>query len=182
MSTVYFREEQPVKQTFIPLLLIPAWLITATVFGWGFYEQLVKGKPWGDNPMSDTALLLTGIVVIAGIGILIAILFAGTLITEVRADGFYYKFSPFINKMRRIPLEQIATAEVKKYSPLLEFGGWGYRRSPFRRTTAYNISGNKGVLITLKTGRRIMFGTQRMEEMKNAVVRMLSVREEIFNY
>jgi hypothetical protein len=174
MSTLLFHEEQPVSQTFIPLLMIPAWLISAAIFGWGFNEQLVKGKPWGDNPMSDTGLLITGIAVIAGLGILVSLLFAGSLITEVRSDGFYYRFSPFINKLRRIPIEQIASAEVKKYSPLLEYGGWGVRRSPFRRTTAYNISGTKGVLITLKTGRRIMFGTARMDDMRKAIERMMA--------
>jgi hypothetical protein len=174
MGILLFREEQHVSQTFIPLLMIPAWLISAGVFGWGFNEQLVKGKPWGDNPMSDTGLLITGIAVIAGLGILVSLLFAGSLITEVRSDGFYYRFSPFINKLRRIPIEQIASVEVKKYSPLLEYGGWGVRRSPFRRTTAYNISGNIGVLITLKTGRRFMFGTLRLEDMRRAVDKMLA--------
>ena len=174
MSSVYFREEQPVRQTFMPLLIIPTWLAVTGIFGWGFYEQLVLGKPWGDNPMSNTGLLITGICVIAGIGTLVAVFFSGCLITEVRSDGFYYRFSPFINRSKRIPVEQIAAAEAKKYYPILSYGGWGIRRSPFRRTTVYNISGNKGVLITLKTGRRFMFGTQHMEEMRAALEKMMA--------
>lgn len=173
MSTILFREEQPVRQTYIPLLMIPAWLLSTGLFGWGFYEQLVLGKPWGDNPMSDTGLLITGIAVIAGLGTLITVLFTGNLITEVRDDGFYYSFSPFINRLKHIPIDQIGMAEVKKYSPLLSYGGWGIRRSPLRRTTVYNISGNKGVFITLKTGRRYMFGTARMEEMQRAISKMM---------
>lgn len=158
----------------MPLLVIPTWLAVTGIFGWGFYEQLVLGKPWGDNPMSNTGLLITGICVITGVGTLIAVFFSGVLVTEVRSDGFYYRFSPFLNRLKRIPIDQIATAEVKKYNPILNYGGWGIRRSPFRRTTVYNISGNKGVLITLKTGRRFMFGTQRLDEMRAALQKMMA--------
>lgn len=158
----------------MPLLIIPTWLAITGIFGWGFYEQLVLGKPWGDNPMSKTGLLITGICLIAGVGALVAIIFSGSLITEVRSDGFYYRFSPFVNRLKRIPIEQIASTEAKKFNPILNYGGWGIRRSLFRRTTVYNISGNKGVLITLKTGRRFMFGTQRLDEMRKALEKMMT--------
>lgn len=174
MGTIYFREEQPAKQTFIPLIMIPIWLLSAVFFGVAFYQQLVLGKPWGDNPMSNNGLLITGISVITGLGVLVSILFVSSLITEVHSDGFYFKFSPFINRMRRIPLEQIASAEVRKLIPFSDRREWGIHRHPLRRTISYNVGGNKAVVITTTTGRRFMFGTSRMEEMRKAIDKMMA--------
>lgn len=161
----------------IPLLLIMIWLFVTGIFGWGFYEQLVLSHPWGDNPTSDTALIITGITVIVGLGVMVLLFIRNSLITEVHTDGFYYRFPPFVNKMRCIPIEQIAFIEVRKYGVFPGRMGWGIKRSPLRRTTAYQVGGNKVVLITLKTGRRIMFGTKRMEEMRRAVDKMMAGRD-----
>lgn len=177
MGTLLFREEQPVGQTIIPLFLIMIWLFVTGMFGWGFYEQLVLSQPWGDNPTSDTTLIITGITVIVGLGVMVMLLIRNSLITEVHTDGFYYRFPPFVNKMRRIPVEQIATVEVRKYGVFPGRIGAGVKRSPLRRTTAYQVGGNKVVLITLKTGRRIVFGTKKMEEMRRAVDRMMTGRD-----
>jgi hypothetical protein len=46
--------------------------------------------------------------------------------------------------------------------------GWGIR---FSRTLGiiYNTAGNKGLLITLKNGKKYMLGTQKSEELKKAL-------------
>lgn len=161
----------------IPLVQVLVWLFVTGLFGWGFYEQLVLGKPWGDNPMSDTALIVIGITVIIFMGLMTVLSIRNSLITEVHPDGFYYRFPPFINRMRCIPVEQIASVEVRKYGLFPGSFGWGIKRRPLRRTTIYQAGGNKVVVITLKTGRRIIFSTKKMEEMRRAVDRMMAERD-----
>jgi len=75
----------------------------------------------------------------------------------------HISFFPFHFRDQQIGWEEIERYEVVKYSPLLEFGGWGIRFN--RRGKAFNVSGNKGLRLYLKSGRIILIGTQRDKEL-----------------
>ena len=68
---------------------------------------------------------------------------------------------------RRIALREIASAEAVTYSPLAEYGGWGIRG--WGRNVALNARGNRGVRLTLLDGRRILVGSQRPQELAEAL-------------
>ncbi len=173
MKRLLFREEQPMRQSALPWIIIPVWLFITAVFAYGFYQQFYIGKPFGDEPMSNNGLLVTGILTIILVGGIIVVLMSGTLVTEVWTDGIRYLFTPFIRKIKHIPLTDIASAEVGKYRPLTEFGGWGFRKRIFARKTAYNIGGNLGLRIIRKNGSQVLFGTRKKDEMKRAIEKML---------
>jgi hypothetical protein len=125
------------------------------------------------EPVSDNGLILTSIfsfVLMSGIFIFIL---SAKLTTEIWSDGIRYKFPPLVLKMRFIPVSDMVSAEVEKYRPILEFGGWGWRKKLLRRKTAYNVSGRIGIRVIKKDGSTVMFGTRQEEEMKRAVKRML---------
>lgn len=69
----------------------------------------------------------------------------------------------------RIPLERVASAEVIRVSPLGDFGGYGWRGS---RThgRVLNVWGDHAVRITLTDGKIRTVGTQRPEELAEAVL------------
>jgi len=173
MERLIFREEQSFRQSFVPWILLPVWLLTFGVFAFGLYQQLYIGKPYGDNPMSDTGLIWSGIASVAIVTAVTLLIFSGHLVTEIWSDGIRYKFPPLITRVKHISLAEIASADVSKYNPIGEFGGWGWRKRFISRKTAYNISGNIGLRIILKDGRQVMFGTKKQEEMKRAVDKML---------
>jgi hypothetical protein len=75
--------------------------------------------------------------------------------------------------MKHISISEIASVEVEKYKPIIEFGGWGVRKRFLSRKTAYNISGNMGMRVIMKNGSQIMFGTRKPDEMKHAVLKMM---------
>jgi len=171
MDKLLFKEEQYLRQNYVTWIIIPAWLWSAVSFGQAFYQQLYLGRPWGDKPISDNELLLTGIGVILLLGLVFALLFRAKLITEVHSVGLFYKFIPFVNSFKSIPVSAIASFEVKKYHPLLEYGGWGLR---FRwRNTAYNVSGSTGLVLILKNGKKYTFGTKKPDELRRAVEKMM---------
>ena len=172
MERLIFREEQSMRQSFIPWLVIPVWLFTVVYFGYGFYNQLYLGKPFGDQPTGNNELLLTGILAIVFTGVLFLLLLNIVLVTEIWTDGVRYKFTPFMRNPKHIPLTDIESAQVTKYRPLLEFGGWGIRRRFLQRKTAYNISGNIGLRIIRKNGSQVMLGTQKKDELQRAVDKM----------
>jgi hypothetical protein len=55
--------------------------------------------------------------------------------------------------------------EVITYDPILDYGGWGIKYN--RHGKAYNVSGNKGLQLYLKNGKRILIGTQKESELTN---------------
>lgn len=74
-------------------------------------------------------------------------------------------FPPLVK--RTIPRAEIAGAEARTYAPIREYGGWGVRLG--RRGWAYNVSGNRGVELTLVSGKGVMIGSRRAEELEAAI-------------
>jgi hypothetical protein len=170
-NDVLFREVQRFHQRWLWVLVILGALALIGLFGYGMVQQLVFDKPWGDRPMSDTALAVTGtLLILLEIGF-IALFATMKLITEVRSDGLYIRFVPFHLSFRRIPLEDLAGVEARTYSPIKEYGGWGIRFG--RGGRAYNVSGNRGVRIDYATGRHILIGSQRADELAQAISSIL---------
>ena len=160
-----YREVQHFRQVWLWLLL----LCLAGVAIYAVVEQLILDKPFGSNPASDTVLII--IVVIFGFGFPIFFYFMN-LTTEVRSDGLYYRFFPFHLSFHKIPLEDLKTYEVRTYSALREYGGWGIRWG--LNGKAYNVGGNRGVQLELSNGELILIGSRKPDEFAEALA--LAVR------
>lgn len=173
VSRPIYREEQSFRQSIIPWIMLASMLILIVGFGVSFYQQLYLGRPYGNEPMSNNGLIWSSIFSFVVVSIVFIFILNGSLVTEIWSDGIRYKFPPLIRRMRHIPIAEIAEIKVEKYRPLIEFGGWGWRRRFLTRKTAFNIRGRIGVRVTLKKGSQILFGTQKQEEMKRAVEKML---------
>jgi hypothetical protein len=135
---------------------------------WGMVQQLVFGIPWGDRPVSDAGMMVMGpVFIVAGVLTLLLYRWMG-MITEVRADGFYYRFVPFHMVFQRIPFPAITRCEAVTYRPIMEYGGWGIRFGPSGR--AYNVRGNRGVRLEMEGGRKLLFGSQDPEALARAII------------
>ncbi|WP_157976178.1 hypothetical protein [Lewinella sp. IMCC34191] len=100
----------------------------------------------------------------AGILVVVALTLV-TLRTRITSDRIEIGFRPFTNKVIR--RSEISSAYVRQYSPLAEYGGWGYRVG--RRGKAYNTMGDQGLQLELMDGSRILIGTQRPREMERVL-------------
>ena len=85
------------------------------------------------------------------------------LYTRMDMHGVHFRMSPFHFKEKTILWDDIDQIHVRKYNPIMEYGGWGIRVSLGRRGTAYNIKGNYGIQIRKKNGKQLLLGTQRPE-------------------
>ena len=166
-QTGTFKEIQRFRQRWLWLILTCTMLLLAGVFGYGLFQQLVLGKPWGDRPVSDQELLLIGTSTLLLVGGLIYLFYSLRLITEVRPEGLMIRFYPLHTKM--IPYHKIKSCEARTYRPLLEYGGWGIKYGP--GGWAYNVLGNRGVQLTLEDGKRVLIGSQRVDELERAIKR-----------
>ena len=68
---------------------------------------------------------------------------------------------------RRIGFAEIVGLEVRRYNPLLEYGGWGVRLGP--RGWGYMTTGNEGVQLRLRKGIPVLIGSARPRELEAAI-------------
>jgi len=182
MERLIYKEEQSFRNSFMLWILLASMLVMIGGFGIGFYQQFYLERPFNDKPFSDNGLLWSGIITIVVVGAIFTLLLNGRLVTEIWSNGIRYTFPPLIRRMRFIPLGDIASAEVQKYRPVLEFGGWGWRKRLLQRKSAYSVSGSIGIRITLKDGSQVVLGTRKQEEMKRAVARMMQPDTTKYSY
>lgn len=173
MEKLIFREEQSFRQSPAIWIIVASVLIMLGGIGTSFYQQLYLGKPYGDEPISNNGLIWSSIGAFLLVSGIFVFMLYSRLTTEIWSDGVRYKFPPLLPKMRFIATGDIVSAEVGKYKPILEFGGWGWRRKMLGRKKAYNVSGRIGIRLIRKDGSTVMLGTRREEEMKRAVKKMM---------
>src|SRR3989337_227461 len=116
---ILFAEQQSFKQIWLWALMLP---INGLVL-FGFISQVFFGKTFGDKPGSDFEL---GIALMT-VSLVTLFLFFLRLETQIKKDGVYYRFFPFHRKYKKISWDRISKAYVRKYHPLAEYGGWGFR-------------------------------------------------------
>lgn len=165
-----YKEDQKFNEPAIWIGLIVSGLVVVGIFGFGFYRQIIQGLQFGNNPMSDNGLIVSLSLVIL-LFLLVFLLFAfAKLTTVIDKSGIAYKFFPFHFKFHQISWDKIENFEVVTYKPLKDYGGWGIRIG--RKGKAFNVSGNKGLQLQMKSGKNILIGTQNETELTNFTIRL----------
>ena len=83
--------------------------------------------------------------------------------TYINSDGIYVKI--FILK-KYFEWKDIEKAYIRKYSPVSEYRGWGYRVNIISQNGAINMRGNIGLQLELKNGKNVLIGTQQPQEIE----------------
>jgi len=137
--------------------------------------QSFQGNPWFRWGGGITLAVLAGsggLLVIQGAGavgaavlgftgVLLFLVGRSVLVTEVQEAGLRVRLWPLPAKT--YAWTDIASAEVRQYAPLREYGGWGIRFG--FSGMAWNAHGDRGVQLVLTSGRRVMIGSQRSDEL-----------------
>lgn len=104
----------------------------------------------------------------SSLGVLILLTILLSLKTKVYKKSLKITMLPFvINKT--IKKSDILKAEDVKYNPLLDWGGWGIRLT--FKGIAYTVYGNRGVKLTMKSGRIILLGSQKSYLLYDAILK-----------
>lgn len=74
----------------------------------------------------------------------------------------------------RIPWDEVRATEVVRYSPLREFGGWGFRIRGNRR--AWTARGDEAVVLHLGDGRRVYVGSERPGRLRERILAVAGTR------
>jgi hypothetical protein len=164
MSKFTFTEEQRFSRHFVIPFVIFVTLFTVAPLGWGIIQQIIFGKPYGDHSLTDVSLLISGCLSFIVVLLVDWLLIKAKLTTEINSETIRYRFYPFILRDRFIYWNEIEKSYVRKYKPILEYGGWGIRYGIGGNGRAFNMKGRYGLQLELKNGKKLLIGTQKPEE------------------
>lgn len=157
---VVYREVQRWSLMFRGLLLALCLLGAAG----GIVSAVMILAQGADQWVSLLVVAFCGILLPVGIGLLV---WFATLETEVRQDGLYIRYIPFHRHFKSFKAEELSEYHARTYRPILEYGGWGIRYG--WRGRAYNVSGNRGVQLVFRNGRRVLIGSSKPSELEAAI-------------
>lgn len=143
-----FTENQRFNQWWLWVLLIASSVVPIVVL---YNEITTKTTNSGS---------LIGLLVLFSVIFLFVILRMKTTITQQSIQLNYF---PFVWKT--INLTDIETMKVINYGFV---GGWGIRLWT-SYGTVYNVRGNKGLHIKLKSGKQLVIGTQKPQELEKVI-------------
>lgn len=173
MNKVFFKETQQFRQWWYIVLILTATVPVMIMIIYTLYQQTVKGIQVGDSPAPNEVM----IVVFLALCIILWVYFSLKLEVWIDQDGFHYRFFPLIYKNKLISKLEIQRFEIRKYSPILDYGGWGIRHGFGRKWgKAYNVSGNIGLQLYLTSGKKVLFGTQRSQAIIYAMDEMMKTK------
>ena len=152
-----FQENQKFSSWILWIILIG----TTGFMLYGLYQQLFLGEPFGDNPSSDTELILVCLLMAA------LILFFALLRLKTNIDQKEIRIHYFPVLKKSFKWADIESAQVVKHNVF----GWGFRYS-FKYGTVYNVKGNEGLSIELKSGKKYLIGTQKTDELKTFLTKI----------
>ena len=161
-TEIIFQEEQRFS----------LWLRWVVYLSMGFSAVItafaMTKVPASDGSQDNWEIFLAGLV---GIGVPIAIAALFLLLkleTYVSRDGIYVRYFPFHIRFKQFAPEDLSEYYARRYKPIREYGGWGIRYS-LRNGKAYNTSGNQGVQLVFKSGKKLLIGSQKPEQLEAAI-------------
>ena len=180
MNKILFKEEQQFRQWWWIVLILGATIPAMVMCIYALYQQTVRGIQVGDSPCTqwraDYSICLS---MRNALGDITNLNLKSGLIRMEFITGFF----PLIFRNKLIAKEEIQRYEIRKYSPIIDYGGWGVRRGFGRKwQKAFNVSGNIGLQLYLTNGKKVLFGTQRSQAILYAMDEMMKLKSETRKY
>lgn len=159
---VFEERQNPVQaRTYIALGVPPCVLLGLTVW------QVVLGHPWGKQPMSNAGLIGWTIFICLVYLRLVTV----RLTTRVQGGKIVVAMRG-LWRSRTIKIADVKSVKPVTYDPVSDFGGYGIRSG--RSGKAYIALGNEGVRLELASGPSILVGSQKPQQLADAIRSTLS--------
>ena len=159
-SPAVFHEAQAFRLTRVSLMVAIPPAAMSLLLIW----QVILGHPWGKDPISNANVIAWTIF----LWLVYIRLVTVRLVTDVR-PGEVSVAMRGLWRSRRVPLTEIASAQIVQFDAARDWGGYGIRTT--RRGTAYIAGGSRGVSLKLVKGGTLVIGSQCPEELLSAIHR-----------
>ena len=175
MNKIIFREEQQFREwwrTIIVLIPIVPAIITLV---YSLMKLNSNNDPFGRSPMPASIIIISIIFLLSSLWVY----FSYKLEVWINEEGINYSFFPLIYKKKLISKAEIQRYEIRKYNPLIDYGGRGIRHGfGHKWGRAFIISGNIGLQLYLTNGKKVLFGTQRSQAIIYAMDEMMKLKKD----
>ncbi|WP_346863236.1 hypothetical protein [uncultured Draconibacterium sp.] len=173
MEKVLFKEEQRFTQWWLWLILGSTLL--AIIFP--LVNELLT-QSLDTSPEGVLRLVLIGVMSLLFIVAVLIVLLLTRLKTKIRNNEILVAYPPFKRKWLKITADEIERFEIRKYRAIREYGGYGFR-SKRRIGQAYIISGNFGLQLYLKNGKKLLIGTQKKQALEYAMDKIMEPSKKV---
>lgn len=177
MSRITYSEHQSFRQvSWIWFIIIPVAFLSTLGILYGFYQQIILGEPWGNEPMSDGGMIILMLVVILTQVLVIWFVSSISLSIEITGEEFRYKFFSMFTRWNVLTPQQITDFHFEKFT-FWKGRGFGYSKNLFKKTVRMIIKPDYILTVRTKDGRTIMMSTHNKEELSRAMNKLMSTRE-----
>jgi len=173
MEKILFKEEQRFNKWWILLIL-----------GFGLLALIIpltnelSSQSWNTSSENFSRLVLNGGLVALFIVAVFTVMVLRRLETKITQNEIIIRFPPLKRKAVRIKIQEIEHFEIRKYKPIREFGGRGYCRKG-TSGQAYTISGNTGLQLYFKNGKKLLIGTQKKQAIEFAMSKIIGENNKV---
>lgn len=148
-----FEETQKITNVLIWFLMLGTFALILFMF----IYQVLTGNNVGNKPANTEVLL--GIIIIYYIpGI--TIMFYARLNVRINKEFIFYGWNIPTKELNKISWTDVHSCELIKH----KFVGYGYKLTK-KYGIVYNTKGNNGLLITKKSGEKVLLGTLKPNEL-----------------
>jgi hypothetical protein len=177
MTRLNYSEQQSFRQVlWIWCIIIPISFLSSLSILYGFYQQIIQGEPWGNEPMSDGGLITALLVVILAQVLVIWVVASLQLSIEISGEEFRYKFFAYFTDWNSLSSHQIANYSIEKWT-FWKGRGFGYHKDIFHKTVRMIIKPDYILTLKTKDGKTIMISTENKEEIERAMHKLMSKSE-----
>lgn len=157
LSSKVYHEKQKINKLFTILIVFFAGILPVGSYISTFYFVFSNF----DRPFYFKETLpfyLSGFFIFILSAFIIYIFLNLKLELIISQEGLFFRLFPFHRKYRFIAYTDIRSYSVRRFRPILEYGGWGIRYSIKRNGIAYTLTGSCGLQLELNSFKRMMIG------------------------
>ncbi len=153
---VLFYEKQRLTQWWLYLIVVSVQFIPVI---------LIVTKPYRVEFLMTHPEFLASKAITWGLALIISLglIFSIKLETRITDQGVYVRLFPLGFSFKFYPFSNMLAYYVRKYHPVREYGGWGYKGSSGNRSLS--IRGDRGLQMEFPNGNKLLIGTQREKEL-----------------
>lgn len=176
MDKIYYNEKQKYGNGFYILVAMP---IVAAFLFWAL------NMPQSSAPTEATGSYLSLLELIwidsfmFVMSLVLFLLFRSmSLKITISGDYLAYSYPPFMRTPIKVNKGEIENWEVRTFSPIAEFGGFGYKKRKGLKTNdiSYTKKGSKGLQLVLLEGTNVLIGTEHGARLQSAMRKWKEVR------
>lgn len=176
MEKILFREEQRCGRTRMLKAVGITVVFGLALLGYWFIRLGYNGKILSRAFFIDSGFLVVIILFLIVLTLVVVLNSISHLRTIIKKDFISVSYYPFKRKWEKIGVSEIFSYKIRKYSPYREYAGYGVKDHR-KRGHAYIISGNTGLQLYLKDGRKVLIGTQKTQAIAYAMRKLMGEEE-----